>query len=53
MFDLNLQRVATAVGSLLFTAVFVGAAVGPARSIETSPVSYAQIAAPVAVQANV
>ena len=51
MFNLDISRVATAaVGALILTVLSVGAAVGPARSIETSPV-YAQ--SHVAVSANV
>lgn len=39
MFNADYQRVAVAiVGALAFTAVSVGAAVGPARIVETSPV---------------
>ena len=52
MFNLDVTRVATAaVGALILTIVSVGAAVGPARSVETSPVAYAQ--SHVAVSANV
>ena len=43
MFNIDFQRVATAaIGALILTAVSVGAAVGPARVAETSPVAYAQ-----------
>jgi len=46
MFDFNLtnlQRIATAaVGALVLTTVSVSAAVGPARAIETAPITYAQ-----------
>jgi hypothetical protein len=50
MFD-NLKHSAiAAVGAAIFTFTAVGAAVGPARAIETSPVDYAQVQ--VAVQAN-
>lgn len=52
MFNLDFQRIATAaVGAFILTLVSVGAAVGPARVAETSPVVYAQ--SQVAVQANV
>ena len=45
------QRTAVAViGALMLTVVSVGAAVGPARAIETTPVYAA--AAPASVQAN-
>lgn len=53
MFDLEkIQRGAAAmVAALVFTAVSVGAAVGPASALERAPVSYAQ-AAQAEVQAN-
>jgi hypothetical protein len=52
MFNTDFQRVATAVlGALAFTAVSVGAAVGPARLAETAPVAVAAVS--VAGQANV
>ena len=52
MFNTDFQRFAAAlVGALAFTAVSVGAAVGPARLAETAPAAIA--AAPVAGQANV
>jgi hypothetical protein len=52
MFNTDFQRVATAIiGALAFTAVSVGAAVGPARLAETAPAILA--AAPVAGHANV
>jgi hypothetical protein len=52
MFNTDFQRVATAaIGALILTTVSVGAAVGPARSVETSPVVYAQ--SQVADRANV
>ena len=42
MFNNDLSRsVLSAIGALLFSATVVGAAVGPARMVETSPVSYA------------
>ena len=43
MFDYaKLQRVALAlVGAIIFTAMSVGAAVGPARQVETTPVQTA------------
>ncbi len=54
MFNIDFGRIAlAAVGTLVFTTVSVGAAVGPARSLETSPVAVAQVQAPVAEQANV
>ena len=44
MFNIeNIFRVATAaVGALVLTTVSVGAAVGPARMVETTPMVYAQ-----------
>ncbi len=44
MFNLDhILRVATAaVGALILTTISVGAAVGPARVIETTPLVYAQ-----------
>ncbi|HEX8402827.1 MAG TPA: hypothetical protein VF628_14135 [Allosphingosinicella sp.] len=54
MFNVNAkQTVIAGIGALLLTAVSIGAAAGPARIVETSPVSVAQVSAPVAVQANV
>ena len=54
MFTTELQRKITAVvGAFTFTIVSVGAAVGPARAVETDMVAVAQIAAPVAISANV
>ena len=54
MFSTDFQRTATAiVGALAFTIVSVGAAVGPARVVETAPIAVAQVSAPVAVSANV
>ena len=42
MFNLDIARVAlAAVGALVFTITAVGAAVGPARLVETTPVVYA------------
>ena len=50
MFD-NLKHSAiAAVAAAIFTMTAVGAAVGPARAIETAPVAYAQAQLP--VQAN-
>lgn len=41
----EIQRVAAAaVGALILTTTFVGAAVGPARAIETTPIAYAAAA---------
>lgn len=52
MFNMDFQRIATAaVGALILTVASVGAAVGPARSVETSPVALAQ--SQVADRANV
>jgi len=44
MFDYeNIRRVAlSAIGAIILTTVSVGAAVGPARAIETTPILYAQ-----------
>ncbi|HEY6916176.1 MAG TPA: hypothetical protein VI381_00900 [Allosphingosinicella sp.] len=40
-FNSEFQRIATAaVGALVLTTTFVGAAVGPARAIETSRIAY-------------
>jgi len=44
------QGLVAMVGALLLTATAVGAAVGPARALETAPVSLAQ--APVSGQAQ-
>jgi hypothetical protein len=52
MFDIDFRHAATAaLGALILTFVSVGAAVGPARSVETSQVVYAQ--SQVADRANV
>jgi hypothetical protein len=52
MFSIDFQRAATAaIGALVLTFVTVGAAVGPARVAETSPVAVAQ--SQVADRANV
>ena len=52
MFNVEYSRIATAaLGALFLTTVSVGAAVGPARAVETAPVAIAQ--APVAEAANV
>ncbi|HEX8442184.1 MAG TPA: hypothetical protein VF631_00905 [Allosphingosinicella sp.] len=54
MFNINFQQaIMSAVGALLLTTVAIGAAAGPARVVETTPISIAQSNAPVAVQANV
>ncbi len=54
MFNTDFSRVATAaIGALLLTTVSIGAAAGPARVIETTPISVAQSTAPVADRANV
>jgi hypothetical protein len=44
------QSAIAAAAAAVFTVTAVGAAVGPARAIETAPVAYAQ--AQVSVQAN-
>jgi len=42
---IDFQRIGgAALGALLLTVTFVGAAVGPARMVETAPVAYAQTA---------
>jgi hypothetical protein len=52
MFNIDFQRAAiAAIGALILTTVSVGAAVGPARLAETSPVALAQ--SQVADRANV
>ena len=43
MFDNFKQSAIAAVGAIILTVTAVGAAVGPARAIETAPVAYAQI----------
>ena len=45
MFDYDniKQRVAAAVAAMILTVTAVGAAVGPARAVETAPVVYAQV----------
>lgn len=49
---IDFQRIATAaVGALVLTTACVGAAIGPARAAETSPV-YALAAAPAAHNAR-
>ena len=50
MFNNLKQNAIAAIGAAVFTATAVGAAVGPARAIETAPVAYAQVQA--SVQAN-
>ena len=50
MFDNLKQNAIAAVAAAILTTTAVGAAVGPARAIETAPVVYAQ--AQVSVQAN-
>ena len=45
MFNTEVARVAiSTLGALLFTITAVGAAVGPARVVETTPVVYAEAA---------
>jgi hypothetical protein len=52
MFNLDFSRIVLAtVGTLFLTTLSVGAAVGPARAVETATVAIAQ--APVAEVANV
>lgn len=52
MFKNDFTRLATsAAGALLFTVMAVGAAVGPARVVETTPVVYAVMAPTAAVAA--
>ena len=42
---IDVQRIAVAaVGAVILTATAVGAAVGPARALETAPVQYAEAA---------
>jgi hypothetical protein len=45
MFDYEkIQRTAlSAVGAIILTSMAVGAAVGPARAVETAPIAYAQV----------
>ena len=50
MFNSFKQSAIAAVAAAIFTFTAVGAAVGPARAIETAPVAYAQ--AQLSVQAN-
>ena len=53
MFNTDFARVAlSAVGALIFTVTAVGAAVGPARVAETTPVVYAEASPHVAGVAN-
>ena len=52
MFNKDFSRVALSmVGALVFTVTAVGAAVGPARVAETTPVVYAGVASTAAVAA--
>jgi len=54
MFNIDFRQAITAAfGALLLTTVSIGAAAGPARVAETTPISIAQSLAPVADQANV
>ncbi len=54
MFNIDFRRTfAAALGALVLTTISIGAAAGPARVIETTPVAIAQGTAPVADQANV
>ena len=42
-FNIDITRIATAaVGALVLSTMFVGAAVGPARAVETSTIQVAQ-----------
>jgi|GEM_PF-1178367 len=43
MFDNFKQTAIAIIGTIVLTATAVGAAVGPARAIETAPVYYAQL----------
>ena len=43
MFDNFKQTAITIIGTVILTATAVGAAVGPARAVETAPVYYAQL----------
>lgn len=46
MFNIDLRRIATAaVGALVLSTACVGAAVAPARAVETAPVTIGQAAA--------
>ena len=49
MFDNFRHSAIAAIGAAIFTFTAVGAAVGPARTVETTPVVYAQLQA---IQAN-
>ncbi|HEV2748292.1 MAG TPA: hypothetical protein VGW34_13460 [Allosphingosinicella sp.] len=40
--DSILRAATAAIGALVLTATMVGAAVGPARAVETAPLAYAQ-----------
>jgi hypothetical protein len=52
MFNNDFARVAmSVVGALIFTVTAVGAAVGPARVVETTPMVYAGAASAAAVAA--
>jgi hypothetical protein len=44
MFNDLKQSAIAAVGAVILTVTAVGAAVGPARAVETAPVSYVQTA---------
>jgi hypothetical protein len=52
MFDNFKQTAITIVGTIILTATAVGAAVGPARAVETAPVYYAQLPASSALNAG-
>jgi len=43
MFNSIKQSLIAAVGAIILTATAVGAAVGPARAVETAPVAYALV----------
>ena len=43
MFDNFKQTAIAIIGTIILTATAVGAAVGPARAVETAPVYYAQL----------
>ena len=51
MFNDLKQSAIAAIGAVILTVTAVGAAVGPARAIETAPVAYAQAQAADAVNA--
>lgn len=52
MFDKTGSTLIAAIAAIVFSATMVGAAVGPARYIETAPVTYAALATDVSVGAR-